>query len=391
MSRDGTDLLATGTAADREQDECVQFAILDIPIRLQVEEPEFASITHSFMGAYAPSAAAAIDPGDGLEFSVRRVAALPASPNVEVAVHRTRHPYWNFSGLTDSAGEMHVWPTRGISIERMNARSWRIGVRQDVDAQFAAEAVFHAIRSLALYHRPAGNMLHGSAVASGDRLVAFVGPSMAGKTTLMTRMLAKTGCDLFANDRFLVLPDASLQTLSWPSYASFCEGHLLGDAALATAARWYETEDCTYRTRRWGVHLSDQFDKAGKRTYPMCWLREVYGRPYRTAGRLAAIVLCQVSPDLERTELRELNFVNTDREQALNCLRASAFDDHEPSFLPWHGLPTPRNAPELCHLLDRLSATGGKLIALDVPVSQLDEATGLLGKALALIPEPKNG
>lgn len=391
MIRDETALLAHGTAADPGRGDSVHFAILDIPIRLDVEEREFASITHAFMGAYAPGEAAAMAAGDGLAFHVRRVATLPASPTEKVAVHRTRHPYWDFGGLTDAARVMHVWPTRGLSIERMATRSWGIGVRHDVDARFAAEGIFHAIRSLALYHRPPGNMLHGSAVACGDRLVAFVGPSMAGKTTLMTRMLANTGCHPFANDRFLVLPDASLQTRSWPSYASFCEGHLQGDASLAAAARRYEAEDCAYRTRRWGMQLSDRFDKAGKRTYPMRWLREVYGRPYRNAGQLAAIVLCQVSRDIERTVFRQLDLDGADREQALSCLRASAFDDHEPSFLPWHGLPIPRNAPELGHILDRLSAAGGKVISLAVPVNQLDDATRLLGKALALMPDRENG
>ena len=160
---------------------------------------------------------------------------------------------------------------------------------------------------------------------------------------------------------------------------------------MAAAARRYEAEDCTYRTRRWGIELSGRFDKAGKRTYPMRWLREVYGRPYRNAGQLGAIVLCQVSPDIERTVFRELDLDGADREQALSCLRASAFDDHEPSFLSWHGLPTPRNAPELGHLLDRLSAAGGKVISLAVPVNQLDDATRLLGKALALMPDRQNG
>lgn len=391
MSETETAMLATGITADREWGDCVQFAILDIPVHLEVEEPEFASITRAFMGAYASGVAGAAGGIDGLQFRVSRVDTLPQSPVEEVPVHRTRHPYWNFDGLTDAGRRMHVWPTRGIAIEQTDARRWRIAVRQDVDARFAAEGIFHAVRSLALYHRPPGNMLHGSAIAAGDRVFAMIGPSMAGKTTMMTRMLMHMPCVPFANDRLLVLPGASLPTLSWPSYASFCEGHLLGDAALAAAARRYEQEDCAYRTRRWGVELNDRFDKAGKRTYPMAWLSEVYQRPYRSHGRLAGIVLCRVSPDIERTDLRELAIEGCDREPALDCLRASAFDEHEPSFLPWHGLPVPRNAPDPGHLLDRLRAAGGKVFSLAVPVSQLDDATRLLGQALGLMPDRANG
>jgi len=38
-----------------------------------------------------------------------------------------------------------------------------------------------------------------------------------------------------------------------------------------------------------------------------------------------------------------------------------------------------------------LGAAGGKVISLAVPVNQLDDATRLLGKALALMPDRENG
>jgi hypothetical protein len=218
-----------------------------------------------------------------------------------------------------------------------------------------------------VYLRPAaaGNLLHASAVEVSGRAVLFVGEVSAGKTTLLTEATVAHGARPLSNDRVLVTAGDPPLALSWPSYASFCEGTLLAYPALREAAERYEEDDHPYRTQRWLRALAPSFGKEEKRAYPMRWFTDAVGTRFSPGAAFGALVAARLDPrasawSLERLELERPG----PRGAVLRLLRRNCFDTFEPSFCPWHGLPPAHGAPPLERLVERLRAARTPVLRL---------------------------
>lgn len=286
------------------------------------------------------------------------------------AVHRSKHRYWNFSAqVADSRPLRAVWPTRGLQVEAdatLSALEVSISPKQSTAA--AGESLFHLLRSFALYLRARGNFLHASGVVVDGNALLFVGNALAGKTTLFTAAVRSGRARPLANDRALLTPEPLVHALSWPSYASYCEGTLLEIPELARAAcAFEEREPNPLRTQRWSAPLEAAFSVDHKRIYPMIWLSEALHARYVRRAPVGAVVFAHLAPGLNGASLRELRTEpHREREQILGALSAACFDTTEPSFLPWHGLPLPDDAPPLTALVERLALAGARFFSLEM-------------------------
>lgn len=314
--------------------------ILDSRFLIDCEDPELLRYSAAFDEAYEPGARAS-SPHVEYQVRVRRTAALLGDENAPiVSVHRTKHAYWNLDARLVAPAPRRVWWwTRGIVVTFDAGQEWLdIDVVPGWDASSHGEAIFHALRGIALYARSPGlNLLHASAIDIGGRSVIFVGQTSAGKTTIMTRAALRHEAHPHANDRVAI--DAEGATLSWPSYSSYCEGTLLDYPELRRGAALYERDDCWFRTQRWPRPLERRYTKDCKRVYPMRWFRDACGRGFVRRSRLAAVVLSRLDTDLGHDSLRVLDpSSRAARELVRETLAYNSFDGAEPSFQPWHGL-----------------------------------------------------
>lgn len=345
-------------------------------VRLLVDAPEaLLGGVRSFLGAYDPAQPQFAPPLREIALQVER-GALPDLDRATrmVPVHRSKHDYWNFTAqVTGGAPPLAAWwPARQLHIELPASLSpIRVRLDRGVSDAFGGESLFHLMRSLALYLRAPGNLLHASAVVSAGSAVLFIGKVLAGKTTLMTEAVLACGARPLANDRVLVPARDPPQTVSWPSYSSFCEGTLLVHESLARAALAYEREDCPYRTRRWPSPLARDFSVSSKRTYPMTWFTGATATRFARHAPLGAVVFCQLDPALAGASWARIE-ASGDAAAAIAAeLAKNCFDRAEPSFLPWHGVPGPGDAPRLDDLVRRACAAGTRFFRLAASPSPL--------------------
>lgn len=353
-------------------------SVFDLRLHVQAERPEDLGYLDAFMDAFeatAPNEARRV-----VDVRVHRQTLPPAS-GPEVPVHRSKHPYWNIdSQLLSDCPRTVLWLSRGIAVtvEDQGSRV-TIAVSPDLPPAFAGESIFHALRGICLALRPAGSLLHASAVVLDDRAIAFCGDSLSGKTTVMTQLVLRHGVRPLTNDRLLLTPGLPLRVHAWPSYASYCEGTLLAYKELASAAAYYESDVCPYRTRRWTGPLSWTFDKERKRTYPLAWLSQAAGCKFVRQSHLAALVFLRVSPKV--TKFRPTRIPLHDRALAGGLLAKVVFADQDPSFMPWHGLPMPSPDPAFA-LIDEVARSGVALYELEVPVADLGSVFGFVAGVL---------
>jgi hypothetical protein len=300
----------------------------------------------SFMGAYDGRDQDDQPEHRTIHVSIVRGAVPDCPPTVaSVPVHRSKHAYWTFDGRVLSTSPPFVsWPTRGVAVRLdRDVRHVEV-VTTGNDHRFDGESIFHVLRSLTLYLRAPGRwLLHASAVCREGRCYAFTGDAFAGKTTLFTEAVLRGRATPVANDRVSIGP--ALDVLSWPSYASYCEGTLLRYPELVAAALAYESERCPFRTQRWSGPLSSSFSKFKKRIYPMAWFAAAADRKYRRHAPLGALFLSKVDQSARSPSLRRMDLsAAADRALFLNAVTAGSFESEEPSFMPWHGLDRPRGS-----------------------------------------------
>ena len=349
--------------------------LLGVEFRLTVNDPELLGYLPAFVDAY--------DWRDGPSLPiVRRVeivaqyGPLPRPTSGDrVPVHYSKTmAYWNFEGhlhQSEDSARAVTWTTHGLFIVvEPRAESVRVTVSEGADPLRASESLFHMCRGLALYLRAGwqGNLLHASAVDVGGRAVLFSGKALAGKTTLMLESILQCGAHPLSNDRVLVTTDPHPAAVSWPGYASFCEGTLLRYPALTHAAQAYETEPGQYRSLSWPYPLKPVFRKTAdtKRMYPMVWLRDALGKKYVPRRPLGALVLARLSSGIKQPVVDRYDLSNlATRRYLLALLRGSVYDRREPAFAPWHGLSLPRPVSKLTNLLDRLADA-------DIPVLKVE-------------------
>jgi|JI6StandDraft_1071083.scaffolds.fasta_scaffold23722_4 hypothetical protein len=309
--------------------------LLDIGFDLEAECSEDIAYIGAFMDAYLEPSRLPCSERFTVKVQRESVPVIPL-PGSVIPIHRTKHPYWSFDGVLEHVRPRTVaWPSRGVRFEVDSERRHIVAaIGSDTDSVMAGEAVFHAMRGIALACRRTGSLIHASAVVSNGRAIAFSGDVMAGKTTLLAEAAFRLGLSPLTNDRLLIADSGgACLSHSWPSYASFCEGTLLNFPALARAAQAYEEGHGGYTTVRWPAPLRPVFNKTCKRFYPMRWLVDAGVPCFAASAPLHAVVFVRLIPGAgEATwELIESNALSQQ-------LRAVLFPPSDHSFLPWHGL-----------------------------------------------------
>ncbi|KQR11669.1 hypothetical protein [Cellulomonas sp. Leaf334] len=299
-------------------------------------------------------------------------------------VHRSKHSYWSLSGdLLETSPRTVRFAGRGVAVTSEAADRWRVAAQPWAKPSVVGEAVFHVQRSVALYRRDSatGPLLHASGVLGRDgRAVLFTGSVSAGKTTLLTEAVVTYGAVPLTNDRAWLRIDADVTVQSWPSYASFCEGTLITYPVLRGAAERFESErDNPLRTTAHPEPLRYAFDKDTKRIYPMSWFTDATNTRFVPSATLGTLVLSRLEVARGASELRELDLTHdVDRRMLVDVLQDESFDSHEPSFLPWHGLPM----PVLCwppeKVADALRDAGVRVVVLRADPTELSVLADLL-------------
>jgi hypothetical protein len=367
--------------------ERFEFVVLDQAIEIEADRPDYLTIFDAFAGAYMSlPRPRELQP---IRVAIVTVRSLPPSEGEVVPIHRSKHRHWTFEGRRTGDRRHHVWTSRGVALSRdCFGRAWTISVEEKADPIIASEAAFHAVRSVALYGRPRGTMLHASAIAREANVIGFCGPSMAGKTTLLTACVRRLGWQPFTNDRLFVGDDPALRALSWPSYASYCEGALSADPSLAAGARAYERDEFPYVTQRWGETLRPLFDKMSKRIYPMLWQRRFLGQPFAGEGRLRLLLFPKIVAAGDVFACDELDLDDRrDRETLCDLVRENSFETHEPSFLPWHGLPRRHPSVAIDDLVTRMRNARVPVARLSAPVAQIGAVPDLVMRLYDRLPE----
>jgi hypothetical protein len=308
---------------------------------LQTDAPGELVVVDAFIDAYASSA----DQPPSRHFSnihLSRAALDIQAGGPRRGVHRSKHRQWNFDCVVLGPGHF-LWPEKRIAVRFEGAHIGIVGDTGLSDAAFS-ESVFHVCRSLALYQRPPGLMLHAASWcdSAGD-VFAMVGDSGSGKTTCLVNIIESCAAlRPHANDRVFIDSADPQRAWSWPSYVSLCEGTMLDHPRLADYARRYEA-GLPETTTHWHEALRRSYDKASKRVYPMHALVEAFGKPYCSAGRLAGIAMVSIALD-------DAGLLAVDGPQACSAQRLApfVFEGSDPSFLAWHGLADPATAsPDL--------------------------------------------
>lgn len=362
----------------------IEREILGTVFQIQCTHSALLDYTDAFLDAYRPncqSTAACPLRFLSLKLIPDQPRAVTSADGQSVAVHRTKHPYWTFSGvLLETSPRVMVWPTKGLEI-RLDLPHIEIRASSRLSTAAAGEAVFHAMRGIALALRSSGPMFHAAVVQFGGRGIAFSGDSLAGKTTLFVETVVRLGAAPVSNDRCVIQQQGGgIQAISWPSYSSYCEGTLRAYPELARAALDYETGDCAYRTQRWPAQLENSFRKDRKRIYPMRWFVQATGVFYEHATELAAIALSRLTTREGPISWRELDPASS---EVAARLHEQVFVGDDPAFLPWHGIHRDEaaDAAELERFFGELSGTGVRVFELDVPVARIADVRHFIEEA----------
>jgi hypothetical protein len=357
-------------------------SILGVRFDLKTADQKMLCYAHTFVDAYDTSDDFYTD-ASSISVIINRGTLPEDIDGQTIPVHRTKHAYWNFDGQLLPGDEHYViWPTKGISI-KLNRSVDEVFIEVDkrIDPIFAGESIFHVCRGLALYKRPGymGNLLHASSILFNEGAIVFCGPTSSGKTTLMTEAVFACNARPLANDRVLVTATAPPSVISWPSYASFCEGTLLKYPPLARAAMEYERDTCYYRTQSWPWSLRQCFTKDSKRIYPMVWFSSVVGKKYVRQSPLHALVIAKVHPLIEQPGVELYDLADISQRHNLGSLLSElVFDREEESFMPWHGLSMPTGIPTLESLLNRMHSANIPVFRLQANPNDLTPLYHLL-------------
>lgn len=351
-----------------------RLSIQIVGVRFDIEhcESELLRYTFAFMDAY--ESASTTVPVFRVAVDISRCELVPLQASARtVPIHRSKHRYWTFDGhLVREQPRIVRWTTRGIQCT-VEESGRRLGIEVDhkTDATFAGEAIFHAMRGIALVRRMPGAMLHASSVVVGGRAIAFTGDVLAGKTSLLTAAVMQHGAQPLANDRVVLREHiGKMYAMSWPSYASYCEGTLLAFPRLASASLAYESEESGYRTQRWSTPLTRSFVKNQKRIYPMKWFTAATECSFCHEAPLAAVVFSHVSPEVHRWRLEVFNLHEADvRADLANRFLGLLFTGEDESFLPWHEIRVPASETRGWALVNALYEQ-------EVPVFELQAPAG---------------
>jgi hypothetical protein len=346
--------------------ESRHFSILDVGVSVSGEAADLG-YADAFVDAYASEGPPAGKPRVRVEITRGEDDGLTSPTGGGVWVHHSKHDYWNIRGWGVPGSVRWLGRPVRTTCEGMSAR---VITPPNTSSAVTGESGWHICRSVALYARDPrpGKLLHASAVAIGDKAVAFVGGVSAGKTTLMTEAVLRHRADPLANDRLFVRAGNPPMAVSWPSYASYTEGTLLHYEKLHYAALAYEAGKTGPRTQTWGRRLRRRYTKDAKRVFPMRWLTDAVGRPYRREAPLAAVIVSTVSPDVAEADVTRLNLADGRARSALVALiERESFDAAEPSFCPWHGLRLPGGAMSAEGLVTELRHAAIPVLRLQAP------------------------
>ena len=241
---------------------------------------------------------------------------------------------------------------------RYSVRGRDVAVLAPADGPAARLAILRVVRELATADalRRGHLHLHASAVAVGERLVAFAGPRGSGKTTLLLHALLCGGTRYVANDRvFVDLRGDPPAARGMPTIVSLREETI---ARFPDFARRLHASACARdrtlaeaearRTPDWRPHLTPAQLLALARAQPL------------GAGALHAAVFPAFATDIGRFDLRPL-----EADEAAERLRRSlllAALPERPAEAFAGGAP-PRDGPELDRLCRDL---GARIACLDL-------------------------
>lgn len=318
--------------------------------------------------------------------------ALPPPPPAQhqtLVVHTTKHPYWNFSADYYTADPLEIrWPDRKTAfVFSADMSSISISFDTSVPASFAGEYVFHCMRSFAIYLRETSMdtyFMHASAVQLNGKGILFIGGANAGKTTLFMKSILEHDALPLSNDRILLsVTGNGITGNSWPSYVSLCEGTILNNDKLRSAAIQYSQDHAPYKTINWDAPLKYSFSKNDKRIYPLQWLTEITGKKYLQQSPVNAIIFTSMTANGSQPVFEEMDPGNADHANYISTtLQNNSFDAEEPSFKPWHKLPFPQHPGNADTLLNKIKNTNVRILKSTIPVNRLSEAINYLNLCL---------
>lgn len=217
-----------------------------------------------------PSAAGLGEPGRVLEVTYRTVPRLAEVEEVWAA--EPRPP------ATRDRLALFRWPDGvGLTVRSEGAGLFRLGARR-VDVEWlpggAGAAHFFFSHALPLWLESRGvTVLHASAVARGDRVVAFLGPSGVGKSTLCAELVG-AGWGFVADDGLALEEDerGAWRCLPGPPWLRLWPSALEGRLGIPAAElpRVHETLE----KRRLAVAGPDTAPPAGDLTLAAVYLLE---------------------------------------------------------------------------------------------------------------------
>lgn len=338
----------------------MQFDILGVRFVATIDDPGAKQFVAAFTDSYTREGREHVPaPSRRMEVVLRRDAPHVVDGGIDVVVHRSpSQAEWDFSGrlVKTEDGVLASWPPRDTTVELSEDRAV-VTVGPAASSALAGESLFHVCRSLALYRREPtmGPLIHAAAVAGPAGAVAFCGLPGAGKTTLMLHAVMDLGYAPVANDRALLCGDPPA-LVGFPGYLSCCEGTLLTDPRLQRSAEAFEVPGNPLRTLVRDEPLKPDFSKAHKRLYPMKWLVDLTGTPYRPGAHLAALVLPRVAPH-ENPVLRQLDLRRSEHRSFVSeVVRSNVFASPDPSWGSWHGLTWPGSATMADDVLETLQS-----------------------------------
>lgn len=360
--------------------------LLKVLFNLTTDSPDLFSYINAFKQAYGNDEATPFDFTVEVIANVGDLYNLPTIATVPVHKSNSFMEYWTFDANIHENNAEHIiatWPEKRLSLKFEKQHNRLIlTIDPTVEKKYAGEFIFHSCRSFALYLRRAesGNLFHATGIELNDKGVLFTGIANAGKSTLLTESIIKFDASPICNDRVLITSDTQPMLISWPGYASYCEGTILNYPQLKEAADKYEIPSYPYKTQSYPYPLKMVFHK-GKRTkriYPMIWLTDAIGKKYVQYAALKCIVLSTISTDIEipKMEILDLND-QTCKQNLIDSFAALIFDFHETTFIPWHGFSLPSPTPNIKDTVQRLHESGVKFIKYQAPATDLSSLSEL--------------
>jgi hypothetical protein len=217
------------------------------------------------------------------------------------------------------------------------------------DGASLRRALLRVARELATAHalRMGHLHLHASAVAVGDRIVAFAGARESGKSTLLIHSLTCGGADYVSADRLLVAPaGAGTSARAMPTIVALRDGTLryfptLRARLAATGSVWFRThaESAAFVPGR-GPSPLERLPDGRFRGLSPSQLCELTDAGAIGSGALELIVFPRLAPDLPSYRLEALSPAEAARRIRSSLLLASvpersaaAFPAGSPAFV----------------------------------------------------------